>query len=55
MPELITLLEAEALVRKIMKEQEPDTMLDPDNVRFVASMIVELYAMRHFQSNKDRK
>lgn len=43
----MTLLEAQERVIAIMKRREPDKVLDPDVVRFVAELLVELAARQH--------
>ena len=42
----MTLLEAEDMVRRKMEKEEPNKVLDPVIVRFVAEVLVELTCKR---------
>ncbi len=43
---MITLLEAEDKVREIMGRAEPGKQLDPELVRWMAEVLVELFAQQ---------
>jgi hypothetical protein len=46
----MTLVEAEELVRRRMAIEEPGKVLDPEIVRFVAEVVVELTSRRALES-----
>lgn len=53
MGHVITVLEAEDKVRKIMARAEPNKKLDPELVRWMAEVLVELFARQEREKSDE--